>query len=254
MKKICFFCGSLNNSGGTERVSTIIGNELSDKYEISFLSLCCGNEPYFELNENIKIDYLFEHKVSFVKNIYSVILKLRRYIKENNIDVLINVESLLCLFSVPALTFLNVKNICWEHFNYKVNLGLKSRTIARHLATRFCDDIIVLTERDREMWLENTYHKSNISVINNPSTFYPDDVKKENNKILLSVGRLTEIKGYDYLLKAWALVVKERQDWILRIVADGEDEIKLKQMANEYKLDDYIQWIPATKEDRKSVV
>ncbi|PSW25651.1 glycosyltransferase family 4 protein [Photobacterium phosphoreum] len=248
MKKLCFFCGSLNSSGGTERVSTIIGNKLSDKYEVFFLSLCCGDNPYFELNDNIKVDYLFEHKVSFIKNIFPAILKLRRYVKENNIDVLINVESLLCLFSVPALTFLDVKNICWEHFNFKVNLGLKSRTIARHLATRFCDDIIVLTERDREMWLENTYHKSNISVVNNPSSCLISNVEKNNNKLLLSVGRLSYQKGYDLLLEAWRIVILTRKDWRLKIIGNGEDYHKLKKIITDYQLEDSVELIEETKD------
>lgn len=31
MKKICFLIGNLNNSGGTERVTTLIANALAEK-------------------------------------------------------------------------------------------------------------------------------------------------------------------------------------------------------------------------------
>lgn len=41
MKKICFFSGDITRSGGTERVSTVIANQLvkNKKFNICFLSI-----------------------------------------------------------------------------------------------------------------------------------------------------------------------------------------------------------------------
>ena len=40
MKKICFFSGDITRSGGTERVGTVIANELNKRgqFEISIVS------------------------------------------------------------------------------------------------------------------------------------------------------------------------------------------------------------------------
>ncbi|MDA0697286.1 MAG: glycosyltransferase family 4 protein, partial [Proteobacteria bacterium] len=40
MKRICFLIGNLNSSGGTERVTSLIANKLSEKenYQILILS------------------------------------------------------------------------------------------------------------------------------------------------------------------------------------------------------------------------
>ena len=58
MKKICFFSGDITRSGGTERVSTVIANQLvkDEKLNICFLSLWENNEDmFYQLNDEIKI-------------------------------------------------------------------------------------------------------------------------------------------------------------------------------------------------------
>lgn len=61
-------------------------------------------------------------------------------------------DSICCIFTVPALWGLNIRHICWEHFNFNVNLGVKFRDIGRKWAARYCDYIITLTTRDKELW------------------------------------------------------------------------------------------------------
>ena len=48
-KNICFFVGNIENSGGTERVTTLIANKLSERgYNISILSYERGKKCYFK--------------------------------------------------------------------------------------------------------------------------------------------------------------------------------------------------------------
>ncbi|MFP3354145.1 hypothetical protein R0K04_22585, partial [Pseudoalteromonas sp. SIMBA_153] len=63
-----------------------------------------------------------------------------------------------------------------------------------------------MTERDRQYWLDGTHHRSQIVAIPNPCPFPPQTyIKKENTKIVLAVGGLTQIKGFDMLLEAWLI-------------------------------------------------
>ncbi|PQJ41022.1 hypothetical protein BTN98_05055 [Photobacterium aquimaris] len=245
MKKIVFFTGSLNRTGGTERVAAIIANQLSEKgFSVQFLSLYDGEHCAFPLNDDIKKDTLFEYKLVFKKHYHKVIAKLRKYIKSNNVDVLINIESMLALYSVPACLGINIRNICWEHFNFDVDLGLKLRKISRQVAAFCCDDVITLTETDKNIWLKNARCRANITAISNPASFELSQPRQSvNSKIAISAGRLTYQKGFDFLLDAWALVIKQRQDWKLRIVGSGEDEAALKAQAEKLGLTNHIEWI-----------
>ena len=83
MKKICFLIGNLNNSGGTERVTTLIANALTEKnYQISILSLEDGRQPFFELVSSIKTYSLYPEKISFKKNFLGAVWRIRKFVTQ----------------------------------------------------------------------------------------------------------------------------------------------------------------------------
>lgn len=250
MSKICFFISDINHAGGTERVTNIIANNIASKNnEVMILSLSGGDAPFFEFDNNIKLHSLFKSKISMKKNGISGILKLRNFVAENKIDTLIVVDSILCVFSVPALMFLKTKHICWEHFNFNVSLGVNYRKFGRILAARYCDYIVTLTKKDKQLW-ENGIKKikAKIIPIPNPSPFKDiENLPSLQSKTILSIGRLTYQKGFDLLIEAWALICEKNPGWVLKIVGGGEDEIKLKQIVKQKKIDKYIEFVGQTK-------
>lgn len=248
MKRICFFIGDLNNSGGTERVSSVIASELQRRgYQIHMLSLQCGDKPFFELADGIHVSQLFTTMGRGMLRLPHAIVKLRRYLQQHQIDILIDVESMLALYALPAVLGLNVRHICWEHFNYNVDLGKASRRLARKLAARFADDVVTLTERDKHLWLANTTCKANITAIPNPVTIdLPSQINPHKEKLFLAVGRLTYQKGFDLLLQAWAQVAPLHPDWRLRIVGDGEDKAMLEQLRSELNIEASTELVPKT--------
>lgn len=250
MNHICFFIGNISLSGGTERVSTTIANGfVLNGYKVSFLSLWGDGNSFFELDKDIASFSLFNKKKKFSKIYHQVVFKLRRFLKEHNIDTLINVESMLELYTIPAIIGLNIRNICWEHFNYHSDLGSKMRRIARHLAAAFADDVITLTDRDTSFWRENTWCRANIKAISNPSSFPIQNhhEPKIKNKLVLAVGRLTSQKGFDLLLDAWSKIISQiPAGWRLRIVGNGSDEVFLKKKCKSLDLEKNVEWIPST--------
>ncbi len=248
MKKICFFVGNLNQAGGTERVSSVIASELQcHGYQVHMLSLQCGDRPFFELAEGIQVSQLYTKIGRGMLRFPTAIVKLRRYLQQHKIDILVDVDSMLALYVLPAVIGLNIRHICWEHFFYHNNLGKPARRLARKLAARFADDVITLTERDRELWLTNTISKANITVIPNPVTIkLPTVINPVKEKLFLAVGRLTHIKGFDLLLKAWAKVVPNHPDWRLRIVGEGEDKAMLEKLRCELNIETSTEFVPQT--------
>lgn len=243
MKKILFFIGDLNLSGGTERVATTIANALVNKgYQVSFINLVDGQTPFFALDGRIGNSYLFKEKIPFTKNYHKVIFRLRRAVKKEQADIFIDVESMLAMFSCVALLGTGIRHICWEHFNFKIDLGKKTRRIARQMALMMADDIVVLTKKDQQFWQDGAWwQRAKIIQIYNPSPFStsPDEPCLDS-KTFLAVGRYTSQKGFDLLIKAWALVKEQLTDWQLLIVGEGEDRAVLERLIVQHELQDNI--------------
>lgn len=254
---ICFLISSINNSGGTERVVSIIANNLVEKgFNVSIISLIGGGVPFFDFNKKIKINYLYFFNPSFYRNFIDCSFKIRKFVKKDKVETLIVVDSIQCLFSTVALYGLDVKHICWEHFNFTVNdngknifgYKLKFRKIARLLAANNCDKIITLTEKDKLLWQKGLANiKAEINAIPNPSPYENvASFPKFRNKTAIALGRLTYQKSFDLLVEAWAKVYKIHPDWSLQIIGSGEDELKLKEQVKLLGIEKSVQFISVT--------
>lgn len=241
MKHICFFSGDITNSGGTERVGTIIANELSKngKYKVSFVSLVEKKKvPFFEINSNIERYKLYNEPVRGITHIVQICHKLKNVVKDNNIDILIDIDGILDMYSLIVKLFTGVKVISWEHFNYYQHPTVGHRKYTRKLAGRFADAIVTLTNEDKGYYEENIKIKCPIEFIHNPVMNLDKNCEYDlNSKILLSVGRLTYQKGFDMLLDVANIVLKKHLDWKWIILGEGEDrqmlEDKIKKLSLE---------------------
>ncbi|WP_309498697.1 glycosyltransferase family 4 protein [Sulfurovum sp.] len=257
MKNICFFSGDISRSGGTERVTTVIANELSSKdYNVFILSVLHGQSSFFKLQSDIKLFSLhMEGKSSNFSNI-ATIKKLHHFVKEHTIDYIIDVDIILSFYSVPATIGTSTKVISWEHFHYFINVGgfmqRFKRAIAQKLASKFSNYIITLTEKDRQQYLENLSSKAEIVAINNPATIKHSQKANLQSKTVLAVGRLTSQKGFDLLLKSWKIVVEDHGEWTLRIVGSGKDEEMLKKLVHYLSISNMVEFIPNTKNVEKN--
>lgn len=241
MVNVCFLSGDMSRTGGTERVLSIIANELSkkdDKFNIHILSITNeSNSSYFTLNKGIKTERILQSKdVNFKKHYFQVIKGIRQYIKKNKIDILIDVEVIASLFSIPAALFTKTRLIAWEHFNFYEDNGSSLRVFSRKLISRFSDYIITLTEQDKMNYLNNLNIKGKIDFIYNPIENGDSTNCDIKAKQLISVGRLTYQKGFDMLCEVAKEVLKDNPEWKWIILGDGEDKEKLESKIKEYNL------------------
>lgn len=226
MKKICFFCGDISRTGGTERVTSLIANGLVKEpdFEVVILSLFQVQiSPSFELYEEIVRSRLFEHPVSLKRHYFSAVSRLRTFLKQNQVDVLIDVDLILDLISIPAKYRLPVRLISWEHFHYHENLGCRLRDLGRWMARRWSDQIVTLTDADLKNY-ETAGSRVPVMRIYNP-IILPEapPVYDVDSKMILSVGRLTYEKGFDMIPEIAAEIFKNHLDWRWVIVGEGED-------------------------------
>lgn len=229
--RVCFFIYNISNPGGSERVTTIIANELKNRgYDISILSIC-GKDSFYKLNDDIPINIIYKNKfdINSKTKFFSILNKAYKYHKDNKTDLIIDVFASRSLISIPIKSLLNIKNISWEHFNYSVKVGLNP--IARKVACLFSNKIITLTNEDIQLYKkDNKYIKSEMDYIYNPSPFLNNEVSILKEKNVITVGRLTYQKGYDTLLDAWK-IVESKSDWKLTLVGDGEERENLIEKA-----------------------
>lgn len=251
MINVCFFSGDITRSGGTERVSTVIANELQKDKElsISFLSLWENHsESFYDIDKSIKRDVLYKKETTGIFHFIGYICRIRKFIKKNKIDILIDIDGILDMYSVPAIFRLKTKLISWEQFNYYQNPYVNYRKRTRKLAAKYADAIVVITKEDKGYFKQNLRIKNRIEQIYNPITIKNNDsYYSMDSKTILSVGRITEQKGFDMLVEVAKEVFKTHSDWNWIIIGEGEDKEIIENKIKEYGLTNNISIISNVK-------
>ena len=243
LKKICFFSGDITRSGGTERVSAMIANELAKegRYRIVFLSLTeQEEEPFFELHKKIRRYKLGKKWINAGPGYLKVIPLLRRFLKQMEIDVIIDIDIVLDILSIPAAKGLKTKVVSWEHFNYDYEMESLYRRYILKYSVKRSDYIVTLTEGDRQTYEKNTGRRDRILAVYNPMQEMTEKPEEEKEKWLITVGRLIHRKGMDYLAKVAVSVLKECPDWKWLVVGDGEEQGFLEEEIKEHHLEEQL--------------
>lgn len=251
MPNIVFFIYNISAVGGTERVASIIINELAKRnYNVHVLGLYGDpGKVFFPFETNVQVTSLHIDDMKGVSKILYSQHRIRQFINRNQIDTFVTVESIMATYSVPSLAFTGIRHVVWEHFNFKVNLGIAARSFARQLALCFADRIVTLTARDVQFWKQGAWYR-NAELVHIPNPMFLEEQKLNENpsRTVISVGRLTFQKGFDLLVDAWAGVPAGlRKEWKLLIIGDGEDKPLLEKKIAELGLEDSVELIGATK-------
>lgn len=248
MARICFLNGVISHAGGTERVGIMIANALADRgHDVRMLSFWNHGAPFFAVDDRVRIDYLLDPKTEgklFRTYLYPV-WKLRDYVRANRIDVLIDIDSVLAYWTVPALRGLPCKHIVWDHFNYVHAQTERRRVKALWLIRKHADKLVLLTQQDKQMYLDAGFPYRQLAVINNPTPFEGVAPSPRTGHSVLAVGRLTDQKGCDRLISAWSRIHREVGDWRLVFVGSGELHDDLARQAQDAGIAN-IDFIPAT--------
>lgn len=245
MKRICFFSGDITRSGGTERAAVLVAQRLAEEFDVIFLSIMEQNKTtFFPVPESIP-----RHVLTTAKKwkkpgpeYLPLIPRLRRFLKNWKVDIIVDIDRILDLLTVPAAAGLPVKLVAWEHFNYDYQWPSLPYRIFRKAAAaftvRYADHIVTLTERDRENYCTRLGRQTGVSVIHNPVEFpwEPED-QKAREKILITVGRLTRVKGTDLLAELAPKLLDRHRDWKWYVLGEGEDRKLLETAVTRHHLE-----------------
>lgn len=233
MKTICFFSGDITRSGGTERAATAVAGGLAaqGRYRIVILSLTEQSEKlFFSLHDGVAHYALGDRWLRRGPGYLKVIPRLRRFLKEQEIDVIVDIDIVLDVLSIPASRGLKTKVVSWEHFNCDYEMKSFYRRCILRYSVKRTDYVITLTERDRSSYGSRLNRTRNISAISNPISeeVCEDGTKREN--WLITAGNLIPIKGIDYLGQVAVNILKRHPDWKWMVLGDGEERAYLEEM------------------------
>lgn len=247
---VAFFINDITSSGGTERVTCLISNMLQDAndYNIVIISLnkAHGNIK-FPLQEQVHTVRINETPKTGIYRFPVVCARLAHLVRQYKIDILIDVDGILDLYSIPVKILTHVKLISWEHFNYHQNPDVPYRKLSRQLAGIFATAIVTLTKQDKQNYEQNLKCKrAKILTIPNPMTVQGKDDYHSDSRTIVSAGRLTYQKGFDMLVDVAAQVLPQHPDWQWVVLGDGEDHDALVQKTNERGLSTQLHFLGRT--------
>lgn len=239
--------------GGAERVCVSWANGLSARgHNVSILTRPNAKITYLP-DDSVKVINLPKRKNPFLRCIpvLSATLGLRKLIKQNHYDVIVEVVYYL-YFPIRFATWLSSPRIPIVFTSHSalerprnITFPFKIRFV-NFFTNKLYDYITVLTKRDAEILKSKGF--KNVSVLHNPLFLEPEAINPEDKKkIVLGVGRVHKwfCKGFDLLILAWNRVYPQFQDWKLRIVGNAS-ESSLKYLESLVAYKNSVEFVPYT--------
>lgn len=242
--KIVYVTPALYMAGGVERVLTLKANYFAEHfgYDITIILTEGKDKPlFYPLSDKIKVVNLnigFEDlwTCSFTKKIFVYLKKQRQFKRALNKELMRLLPDITISLLRREINFINdikdgSKKIGELHINranyrnFKIEkagliktLFAKLWSVNLVLHLKKLDKLVVLTEKDREAWVE----LDNVISIPDPLPFVPQKISALDNKRVVAIARYSHEKGIDLLLKAWAETEKGCNDWRLDVYGDGD--------------------------------
>ncbi len=228
----------MSRQGGTERMTALLANGLAERHDVHIVSLSmAGDAVFFQLNNQVSHTVLT--KTTGNPGMLKQFRQIRRFLLENCIDCVINVDTGMGIYGILAAAGTKIRVITWEHSNYYNNWGSRVFPFLRRVAAKHSDAMVVLTRRDEENFRTHIPSKVPIHVIPNPAAQVKFTYDSQS-KIILSAGALLPIKGYDRVIEIGRMIFAKHPDWQWQICGEGPERKRLEQAINKAGLENNI--------------
>lgn len=238
-------------SGGAERVLVLLAKGLIDRgHRVTVVTYSEKNTDFYQLPSGIARIALGIMSQS-ANPIAGLIANLKRIgilkeaIASSQPDVVISFLRLTNIATILACRGATYPVIATEHNDTKVfSYGKIWETLGRWTYPQAA--MVVSVSQGVDSSLE-PLAKNKRAVIYNPIVIVENNQSDRlplsvdvNKNWLVSMGRLTEQKGFDLLLQAFARVADQFPDWQLLILGEGELREKLEVQSNALGLTDRV--------------
>lgn len=238
------------DTGGTEVYILNLINYLEDKS--CDIKLLCGNGKRKDLLDINNINYTIIESLS-KKSLFNCIkapIKIYREIKcfkpqiIHTSSVFSTIIAKLTVMIYNIIEKENIKIILTLHGGPNKNIEKDAAPILKFC----CDKVISLSYNSKKLLHLNGVPEEKIRVVYNGIKTQNNDnseVKKMDSELIyiVSCGRLTEQKGYTYLLKALKIVVGYKKEFKMLILGEGELKNSLEKEVDELGLQEFVEFL-----------
>lgn len=268
--RITYIYTALTSLGGVDRILTIKANYFADKlgYDVYIITDSqASRPPVFPLSPkvhhiDIETDFDEQYHYGIIKRYFCYRRLMKQYrqrLEKILYEIKPNIVLSTCGRDLDFLTDIKdgskkigeshtVKQYC-RNFHLMEAQGGIYKIVAKHWrkkqekAISKLDEFVVLTKHDAQSW--ETIRK--VQIIPNPISITDIQTSTCKNKRIISVGRLSEEKGFDMLINAWKIISKKHPDWELNIYGKGELKDCLEKQKNDNNLDKTLHLCGPTK-------
>ena len=249
--RITYIVNCITQLGGIERVVSMLSGYFVEKfnYEVSIVSLNTkkGEKTGFVFNEKIKIEHC-GYPESEYGNRYLLDKRIRKFLKEEEVqetDIIIashgNIADLIAL----NRRLFSGKIIFTEHSSWE--FYTKARKIIQTICYKQADRLVVLSDEAAKDYRKHGL--KNVTIIPNAVREIPNFKDKGHEKhLLLAIGRIEDVKGYDNLILAIDSVKEKLGDWKVEIYGTGSKEEELKSKIKAFSVEKYVKIAGPTNE------
>ncbi len=255
--KICFLINNIYGIGGTNRTVINLAEALAVRHDVEIVSVFRRTTATkFEISPRIAVRALVDLRpgssdrgapgstapsevVPRQEEFYAQYSKFtdQRIIHElsrTRADVVVGTRPSLNLF-VAEFTANSALRVAQEHMTH---LAIPPAVRARmaELYPRL-DAVTTVTEADAHSFVEHT-PVHGVPVVGIPNSVPRPSVPPSDcgHKVIVSAGRMHQVKRYDLLIRAFGMVAQEFPDWQLRIYGDGGEAGELRALTRELGL------------------
>lgn len=237
-------CSRLDLPGGIERAVVNTANLFAAKgHNVTLLVLDEASQSFYPIRPEVKVE---QHPLSFgitregnvitrKIRLLSDVLSLRRLMRRLQPGLLIATEYPFSVTAILSGARRFCKVVSWEHHHYH---ELKRSAFWNSLFKMAYPKLhaVVCLNSDEQKLFEQV--NSNPVVI--PNFIDANPPGRHDTKTILTIARLTPVKGIDYLLKVAKEILTLNPGWTWKLIGDGELKEKVLQFIEQEGLTDKL--------------
>jgi GalNAc-alpha-(1->4)-GalNAc-alpha-(1->3)-diNAcBac-PP-undecaprenol alpha-1,4-N-acetyl-D-galactosaminyltransferase len=244
------------NAGGAERVLSILANAWAEQGEdVSLITFELPHyQSFYPLSPKVKLHNLDLLNRGTKNSLLKTLKVLRRFgilrkvFKKQKSDCIISFMDTVNMLTILSTIGLNVPVIISERVDPHCHSIGTFKNFLRKLTYPLAQHIVVQTKRVQDYFPKKLH--SRISIIPNPVST-PSDLQQTTidfeKKKIIAIGRLEPQKGFDLLLKAFAILHNQYSEWELVVWGEGPERSTLEALRDRLGLKSSVQFPGLTK-------